>query len=81
MKSLVIYRPCYAVTRPIWLVYPICHNEPTHIGKVIEFKNRDIQVVVESQTTLEAMELGMELINKFVEDRNIFKWRRDLGQL
>lgn len=81
MKSLVIYRPCYAVTRPIWLVYPICHNETTNIGKVVELKNKDIQVVLESQTTLEVMELGMKLIDEFVKNRDNSKWGNDLGQL
>lgn len=81
MKSLVIYRPCYAVTRPIWLLYPICHNETKHIGKVMEFKNKDIQVVLESQTTLEAMELGMKLIDEFIKNRDNSRWRKDLGQL
>ena len=81
MKSLVIYRPCYAVTRPVWLLYPICHDENTPKGKIIERKNKDIQVVVESQTALEAMEFGMELINEFVKNRDNSKWRKDFGQI
>lgn len=81
MKSLVVYRPCYAVTRPVWLLYPICDDEHTPMGKVIERRNKDIQVVLESQTTLEAMELGMELINKFVNNKDKYRWRRDFGQI
>lgn len=81
MKSLVIYRPCYAVTRPVWLLYPICHNENTPIGEIIERRNKDIQVVLESQTTLEAMELGMKLIDDFIKNRDNSRWRKDFGQL
>ena len=81
MKSLVVYRPCYAVNSPVWMIYPICHNENVPIGKIIERRNKDIQVVLESQTTLEAMELGMELINKFVENKDKYGWRRDFGQI
>ena len=81
MKSLVVYRPCYAVTRPVWLLYPICDDEHTPMGKVIERSNKDIQVVLESQTTLEAMELGMKLIDEFIKNRDNSRWRKDFGQL